>query len=118
MHNNNDVLVDRHISNSANLWECIDTCTLNVLHCVMCHDAQEDADEAIESGGFLEMFSPWRYSRKLKAALLAEFVGMAIFQIYGGNSPDSGQAIAPSHEATEPLLWKLVEAEDKHADHI
>ena len=36
------------------------------------------------------MARPWAYSRKLKAALLAEFVGMAIFQIYGGNSPDSG----------------------------
>ena len=55
------------------------------------HDAQEDAGEAIESGGFLAMARPWQYSRKLKAALLAEFVGMAIFQIYGGNSPDSGE---------------------------
>lgn len=51
---------------------------------------QEDAGEAIESGGFAELARPWRYSRKLKAALLAEFIGMAIFQIYGGNSPDSG----------------------------
>jgi hypothetical protein len=56
------------------------------------HGVQEDAGEAIESGGFWEVARPWRYSRKLKAALLAEFVGMAIFQIYGGNSPDSGQA--------------------------
>ena len=39
------------------------------------------------------MARPWRYSRKLKAALLAEFVGMAIFQIYGGNSPDSGMGL-------------------------
>jgi hypothetical protein len=39
------------------------------------------------------MARPWRYSRKLKAALLAEFVGMAIFQIYGGNSPDSGERL-------------------------
>jgi hypothetical protein len=54
---------------------------------------QEDAGEAIESGGFLAMARPWRYSRKLKAALLAEFVGMAIFQIYGGNSPDSGEHV-------------------------
>ena len=29
------------------------------------------------------------WSRKLWAALLAEFIGMAIFQIYGGNAPDS-----------------------------
>jgi hypothetical protein len=39
------------------------------------------------------MARPWAYSRKLKAALLAEFVGMAIFQIYGGNSPDSGERV-------------------------
>lgn len=31
----------------------------------------------------------WSYSRKLKAALIAEFFGMMIFQIYGGNAPDS-----------------------------
>ena len=35
------------------------------------------------------MARPWRYPRKLQAALLAEFIGMAIFQIYGGNAPDS-----------------------------
>ena len=57
---------------------------------------QEDAGEAIESSGFLAMARPWRYSRKLKAALLAEFVGMAIFQIYGGNSPDSGEGSVAS----------------------
>ena len=28
-------------------------------------------------------------SRKLQAALVAEFIGMAIFQIYGGNAPNS-----------------------------
>lgn len=31
----------------------------------------------------------WSYSSQLKAALLAEFFGMMIFQIYGGNAPDS-----------------------------
>ncbi len=40
---------------------------------------------------------PWRWSRKLQAALLAEFIGMSIFQIYGGNAPDSGESHA----------WKL-----------
>ena len=29
------------------------------------------------------------WSRKLWAALLAEFLGMAIFEIYGGNAPNS-----------------------------
>ena len=31
---------------------------------------------------------PYRYSRRLWAALLAEFIGMAIFQIYGGSAND------------------------------
>ena len=31
---------------------------------------------------------PNRYSRRLWAALLAEFIGMAIFQIYGGSAND------------------------------
>ena len=35
------------------------------------------------------MAAVWQYSSKLKAALLAEFIGMMIFQIYGGNAPDS-----------------------------
>ena len=29
-----------------------------------------------------------RYSRKLWAALLAEFIGLAVFQIYGGSAND------------------------------
>ena len=29
----------------------------------------------------------------LQAALLAEFIGMCIFQVYGGNAPDSGNEI-------------------------
>lgn len=29
-----------------------------------------------------------KYSRRLWAALLAEFIGMAIFQIYGGSAND------------------------------
>ena len=29
------------------------------------------------------------WTRKLWAAVLAEFVGMAVFEIYGGNAPDS-----------------------------
>lgn len=36
---------------------------------------------------------PWRWSRKLQAAFLAEFIGMTIFQIYGGNSSDSGDRL-------------------------
>ena len=31
---------------------------------------------------------PYKYSRRLWAALLAEFIGMAIFQIYGGSAND------------------------------
>jgi len=31
---------------------------------------------------------PFKYSRRLWAALLAEFIGMAIFQIYGGSAND------------------------------
>lgn len=48
-------------------------------------------DEGAEpaDGGFLGIVSFWNYSRQLKAALLAEFIGMMIFQIYGGNAPDS-----------------------------
>ncbi len=30
-----------------------------------------------------------KWTRKVWAAVLAEFVGMAIFEIYGGNAPDS-----------------------------
>ncbi|CAL5221141.1 g3278 [Coccomyxa viridis] len=36
----------------------------------------------------LGIFMPYRYSRRLWAALLAEFIGMAIFQIYGGSAND------------------------------
>ena len=35
-----------------------------------------------------------RYSRRLWAALLAEFVGLAIFQIYGGSANDDVAALA------------------------
>jgi len=31
---------------------------------------------------------PYKYSRRLWAALLAEFIGMTIFQIYGGSAND------------------------------
>lgn len=30
-----------------------------------------------------------KWSRKLWAAVLAEFLGMTIFEIYGGNAPNS-----------------------------
>ena len=30
-----------------------------------------------------------KWTRKLWAAVLAEFLGMAIFEIYGGNAPNS-----------------------------
>ena len=35
-----------------------------------------------------------RYSRRLWAALLAEFLGLAIFQIYGGSANDDVAALA------------------------
>ena len=40
------------------------------------------------SNCFLSCMQPYRYSRRLWAALLAEFIGMAIFQIYGGSAND------------------------------
>lgn len=43
----------------------------------------------METGGLAALARPWAYPRKLQAALVAEFIGMAIFQIYGGNAPDS-----------------------------
>ena len=43
----------------------------------------------MDTGGLAALTQPWAYPRKLQAALLAEFIGMAIFQIYGGNAPDS-----------------------------
>ena len=48
----------------------------------------DDGAEPAEDG-FVGIVSVWSYSSKLKAALLAEFIGMMIFQIYGGNAPDS-----------------------------
>lgn len=35
------------------------------------------------------VFQVNKWTRKVWAAVLAEFVGMAIFEIYGGNAPDS-----------------------------
>ena len=35
-----------------------------------------------------------RYSRRLWAALLAEFLGLAIFQVYGGSANDDVAALA------------------------
>lgn len=55
-------------------------------------DTLQDDDgsgSSVHAGGLAALSRPWAYPRKLQAALLAEFIGMAIFQIYGGNAPDS-----------------------------
>ncbi len=52
-----------------------------------------------------------QWTRKLWAAVLAEFVGMAIFEIYGGNAPDSvaayGNGITLGILGKHPFLLSL-----------
>ncbi|CAK0782069.1 hypothetical protein CVIRNUC_005545 [Coccomyxa viridis] len=49
--------------------------------------ASREADDAVDSQT-LGILMPYKYSRRLWAAMLAEFIGMAIFQIYGGSAND------------------------------
>ena len=48
-------------------------------------EAQEAAEHSSRRAGLRAL----SHSRKLQAALVAEFIGMTIFQIYGGNAPNS-----------------------------
>ena len=55
----------------------------------MAYVQYNEAHETAEGGsarGALRLSSD---RRKLQAALVAEFIGMTIFQIYGGNAPNS-----------------------------
>ena len=47
---------------------------------MLCHCACFDGNTVLQVN---------KWTRKVWAAVLAEFVGMAIFEIYGGNAPDS-----------------------------
>ncbi|DBB12410.1 hypothetical protein WJX82_007201 [Trebouxia sp. C0006] len=52
--------------------------------------SEEDEDVQLERrGDLLAPLKVNKWTRKVWAAVLAEFVGMAIFEIYGGNAPDS-----------------------------
>ena len=49
----------------------------------------DEAHDGAEVGGIRDAARGRSHSRKLRAALVAELIGMMIFQIYGGNAPDS-----------------------------
>lgn len=61
----------------------------------------------------LSCMQPYRYSRRLWAALLAEFIGMAIFQIYGGSANDevaafgNGLTLAVVSKPPRLSYWEL-----------
>ena len=57
-------------------------------------DLQAEAEHIDARDDLLAPFKVHRYSRKLWAALLAEFIGLAIFQIYGGSANDDVAALA------------------------
>ena len=60
------------------------TCTLRQALWLQYDEGSEPAESGIRGASRV-----WSYSSKLKAAFVAEFLGMMIFQIYGGNAPDS-----------------------------
>lgn len=53
-----------------------------------------------------------RYSRRLWAALLAEFLGLAIFQVYGGSANDDVAALA--NGITLAVIGKLIAKESQN----
>jgi len=52
-------------------------------------EGREEGREVSEHGGRRGGLHSLSHTRKLQAALVAEFIGMTVFQIYGGNAPNS-----------------------------